>query len=251
MTNRRLISRRLPRRPRARRAAAGPARARRRSSASHVRQRRSNRRRRAGRPTSDPSDFIVREDNVAREVLDVGPADDPMQIALLVDNSQAARDDIRDIREALPRVRRRADRRAPRAVKNEIALIALGERPTILADYTTDRATLAEGHRPHLRRMPRQRQPTCSTASSRSARGFKKRGAAAPGDRRASRPKARSSATATTTRCSSRCATAGAAFHAIVDRPAVDRHRATRSREPRHRARRGHARPPAAAATTS
>ena len=46
----------------------------------------------AGAPVPDlgPADFIVREDNVAREVLRVAPATDPMQIAILVDNSQAA-----------------------------------------------------------------------------------------------------------------------------------------------------------------
>ena len=45
----------------------------------------------AGAPIPDlgPSDFIVREDNVSREVLRVGPADEPMQIALLVDTSTA------------------------------------------------------------------------------------------------------------------------------------------------------------------
>ena len=49
-----------------------------------------------------PADFIIREDNVAREVLRVAPATDPMQIALLVDNSQAARDYISNMRQALP-----------------------------------------------------------------------------------------------------------------------------------------------------
>ena len=48
----------------------------------------------AGVPAPDlgPSDFVVREDNVAREVLRVAPADAPMQVAVLVDNSEAARD---------------------------------------------------------------------------------------------------------------------------------------------------------------
>ena len=57
----------------------------------------------AGAPVPDlgPSDFIVREDGLAREVLRVAPATDPMQIAVLVDNSQAARDDIADMRKAL------------------------------------------------------------------------------------------------------------------------------------------------------
>ena len=41
-------------------------------------------------PNLGPTDFIVREDNVAREVLRVVPASDPMQIAIMVDNSTAA-----------------------------------------------------------------------------------------------------------------------------------------------------------------
>ena len=35
-------------------------------------------------------DFRVREDGVAREVLKVGPATEPLTVALLVDDSQAA-----------------------------------------------------------------------------------------------------------------------------------------------------------------
>src|SRR5262245_4086612 len=39
----------------------------------------------AGMPVPDlgPSDFVIREDNLAREVLRVAPATDPMQIAVL------------------------------------------------------------------------------------------------------------------------------------------------------------------------
>ena len=45
-----------------------------------------------GVPVTDvtPDDLVVREDGVAREILRVEPATDPMQVALLVDNSQAA-----------------------------------------------------------------------------------------------------------------------------------------------------------------
>jgi hypothetical protein len=90
-----------------------------------------------------PEDFIVREDRVAREVLRVGPADDPMQIALLVDNSEAAESLIRDYREALPAfIDAMTD---PAGPKNEITLIALGERPTILTPYTSDPAVLRKG----------------------------------------------------------------------------------------------------------
>src|SRR5438046_1424668 len=58
----------------------------------------------AGAPVAGlgPSDFMVREDNAAREVLRVAPADEPMQVAVLVDTSQTARDDISYMRTALP-----------------------------------------------------------------------------------------------------------------------------------------------------
>jgi len=41
-------------------------------------------------PNLGPSDFLVREDDLSREVLRVAPATDPMQVAILVDNSTAA-----------------------------------------------------------------------------------------------------------------------------------------------------------------
>ena len=45
-----------------------------------------------GKPVENigPTDLTIREDNVAREVLRVQPATDPIQIALMVDTSQAA-----------------------------------------------------------------------------------------------------------------------------------------------------------------
>ena len=48
---------------------------------------------RSSRPT-----FWSSEDGATREVLRVAPATEPMQIAVLVDNSQAARSYIRDLR---------------------------------------------------------------------------------------------------------------------------------------------------------
>src|SRR5262245_52080488 len=48
------------------------------------------------------ADLVVREDNVTREILRVVPAGEPMQIALLVDDSAPAERYIRDYREALP-----------------------------------------------------------------------------------------------------------------------------------------------------
>ena len=96
----------------------------------------------AGAPVAGlgPDDFIIREDRVAREVLRVAPAGDPMQIALLVDNSQAAEAYIRDYREALPAfIAAMTESGGP---KHELSLIALAERPTILSQYTSDPAEL-------------------------------------------------------------------------------------------------------------
>src|SRR6266513_1628176 len=53
-------------------------------------------------PGLGPADFVVREDNVAREVLRVVPAREPMQIAVLIDTSRVARDNVTYMRTALP-----------------------------------------------------------------------------------------------------------------------------------------------------
>src|SRR5258708_3831624 len=100
----------------------------------------------AGAPVPDlgTADFVVREDNVAREVLRVEPAVDPMQVAVLVDNSAASRDNISHMRQALPSfVAALTD--GPAGQRNEVTIIAIGERPTVLTDYTTNRAALQKG----------------------------------------------------------------------------------------------------------
>jgi VWFA-related protein len=87
----------------------------------------------------DADAFVVREDGVAREVLRVGPATEPMDIAVLVDDSQAATRAIADLRKGLQAF-------AKAMVKgNQISLITFGERPTILVDYTTTPAQLEAG----------------------------------------------------------------------------------------------------------
>ncbi|HUR32820.1 MAG TPA: hypothetical protein VM032_03440 [Vicinamibacterales bacterium] len=90
-----------------------------------------------GAPVSGlgPSDFIVREDKLAREVLNVAPATEPMQVALLIDNSQAAEQYVRDLREGATAFINglAAD---PSGAKHQVAVITIGERPTINTDYT-------------------------------------------------------------------------------------------------------------------
>jgi VWFA-related protein len=88
------------------------------------------------------ADFVVREDNVAREVLRVEPATAPMQIALLVDNSQRSNSTIRDIRDAAAEFIKGV---TGTGMKNEVAVIAVAERPTIHVDYTSDQAKLLKG----------------------------------------------------------------------------------------------------------
>jgi hypothetical protein len=94
----------------------------------------------AGAPVPDlgPSDFIVREDNVAREVLRVVPATDPLQIAVLADNSRAATSLVPEIRRSLPRFVDALATPTPSGRRNEIAIVTLGSRPTILADYSIE-----------------------------------------------------------------------------------------------------------------
>jgi hypothetical protein len=89
-------------------------------------------------PNLAPADFVVREDNVAREVLRVVPATDPMQVAILVDTSTAAGPEIPHIRRALPPFIDRLTTPNSAGRRNEVALITLGGRPTIAADYSVD-----------------------------------------------------------------------------------------------------------------
>ena len=76
------------------------------------------------------NDFVVREDGTRREVLRVSRAVEPILIALLVDNSQATSNDIRNMRDGLTKFVQQMHK------EHEIAIVALGDRPTILQDYT-------------------------------------------------------------------------------------------------------------------
>jgi VWFA-related protein len=94
-----------------------------------------------GAPVHDltEKDFVVREDGQAREILRVAKDTDPLQIALLIDNSRAMRNQISDLRRAtnafVDNVREGV----------QIALITLGDRPTIAVPYTADHDELKKG----------------------------------------------------------------------------------------------------------
>ena len=111
----------------------------------------------AGAPVADlgPSDFLVREDKAPREVLRVAAADEPMQLAILVDNSQAARNYIADIRTGLEGfVDRDDERHQERAVDHRARRAADGPREPV------DRSRPDhEGRLPDLRAAPERQLP--------------------------------------------------------------------------------------------
>jgi len=94
-----------------------------------------------GRPVPDlPADaFTVREDGRAREVLRASRATDPIDLALLVDNSQAVTREVMDLRKGLTAFVKTL------GSQHNVALVGLADRPTILTDYTTSRAALERG----------------------------------------------------------------------------------------------------------
>jgi VWFA-related protein len=85
------------------------------------------------------ADFVIREDGTPREVLRAEPATDQMQIALLVDDSQAATSMIVPLREAITDFVQKLQGNA------EIALITFGERPTTSVEYTSNQELLKKG----------------------------------------------------------------------------------------------------------
>jgi VWFA-related protein len=95
----------------------------------------------SGKPVDGltPADFAVREDGVAREVLRVEPATEPLTIAITVDDSQSATPYIQFLRDGLLGFVKRLDG------KGEIALSTVAERPTSVVDYTKNTADLEKG----------------------------------------------------------------------------------------------------------
>lgn len=90
-------------------------------------------------PGLTQKDFIVREDGQAREVLLVTNDDEPMQVALLVDNSVEMRNRLADLRRGMTAFV------AALRPGIQVSLITLAERPTIVVPYTADKAVLQKG----------------------------------------------------------------------------------------------------------
>ena len=89
-------------------------------------------------PGLGPADFVVREDGVRREVLRVRQDPAPLQIALLVDTSEAAGRAIGSFRKGVSAFIDAMD------AGDRIAIIGFGGPPRILAPSTPERAPLLE-----------------------------------------------------------------------------------------------------------
>lgn len=96
---------------------------------------------RKGNPVTGLSakDFSVREDNVPRDVIRVGPAEAPLSIVMLIDDSQAATTAIPYIREGITKF---AEKMVPKA---RIGLVTIGERPTSILERTGDLSLIKDG----------------------------------------------------------------------------------------------------------
>jgi hypothetical protein len=99
---------------------------------------------RDGAPVADlrAADFTVREDKATREVLKVEPATDPMQIELLVDDSQAIQFMETDVRKGLTVFVTDA---LAKHDGTEIALTTFGERSTAVVPFMTTAPPLIRG----------------------------------------------------------------------------------------------------------
>ena len=93
---------------------------------------------RGGEPVLDmkADEFIVEEDGQAREVLRIERADVPMQVAILVDDSQGLAQNLSHVRNGL----RELIDKLPDG--QQIALITFGDHMTTVVDYTTSKERL-------------------------------------------------------------------------------------------------------------
>jgi VWFA-related protein len=89
-------------------------------------------------PDVDAQSIAIREDGTRREITRVEKASSPFPIAIVVDNSEAMSPAIADLRKALASFLKIVEGIGP------IAIFTVGDRPTILQEYTTSHPTLLD-----------------------------------------------------------------------------------------------------------
>jgi VWFA-related protein len=87
---------------------------------------------------ASPDSIAVREDGTRREIIRMAPATTPMPVAIVIDNSQAMAPAIADLRKALATFVKGIQGIGP------IAMFTVGDRPTVLQEYTTSADALAD-----------------------------------------------------------------------------------------------------------
>jgi hypothetical protein len=80
------------------------------------------------------ADFVVQEDGVKREIIKVEPSTAPMQVALLLDTSDAVRPATSDLRKGAAKFIQAVFDANP---QSQIGIYTFGERPTLQVDYTS------------------------------------------------------------------------------------------------------------------
>jgi VWFA-related protein len=124
--------------------------------------------------TLQPEDITIREDNAAREILRIVPANDPLQIALLIDNSQAATQNIQRMRDGLTAFVNKVANGT-----HEVSVVTIADRPTLLLDSTKDAKTVLSKGVNRLFAQPGSGM-TLLSAIVETTKGFQKRESARP-----------------------------------------------------------------------
>jgi hypothetical protein len=89
-----------------------------------------------------PKDVVVREDDIAREVVNVGAAPPPTHLVFLVDNTNQAQTALIELRAGLTAVARQMNQLpSPPAMM----LMTFADRPTRLVDFTTSDLAIENG----------------------------------------------------------------------------------------------------------
>lgn len=90
-------------------------------------------------PNLTVADFVVREDDIAREVLRVSPAPPPSHIGLVVDDSESTRAVVAELRRGLTALVVAGQQSTP---PPQMGLMTIGDRPTRVVPHTAGATAL-------------------------------------------------------------------------------------------------------------